>query len=204
MNGYDRLRRRILFNLKYLGQPRWDTGVSPPELIDFLAETPPGRALDLGCGTGTNLLTMAQSGWDVTGVDLAGLSVVKARRKLRRAGFRGKVIRGSVSDDLGLGSGYDLVLDMGCYHNLTADERSSYRELLHRRLSPGGTFLLYAHWRRSAASPHGFNEEDILELDKILEQVWRSDGAERRPDGSGGLGSIWLRYDSIVPGSTEV
>jgi SAM-dependent methyltransferase len=79
---FDRIRRWIRFNLLYLGCPPWDTGVSPPELNAFLSEKEPGRALDAGCGTGTNLLTMAQNGWEVIGVDIAWLSVLRARREL--------------------------------------------------------------------------------------------------------------------------
>ena len=47
----------------------------------------PGRALDVGCGTGTNALWLAQRGFDVLGVDLSPLAVEKARAK--SAGVRG-------------------------------------------------------------------------------------------------------------------
>ena len=67
--------RRIYFNLLYLfTRPPWDTGVSPPELYDFIENHEPGRAIDIGCGTGTNVITLAQAGWQVTGVDFAPAS----------------------------------------------------------------------------------------------------------------------------------
>lgn len=78
---FDKIRRWIRFNLLSLGRPPWDTGVSPTELNAYLSSNEPGRALDVGCGTGTNLLTMAQKGWEVVGMDIAWLSVVRARRK---------------------------------------------------------------------------------------------------------------------------
>jgi cyclopropane fatty-acyl-phospholipid synthase-like methyltransferase len=64
-------RRWFNFNRWYFGRPPWDTGVSPPELLAHLDVHAPGRALDIGCGTGTNAITMAQHGWQVTGMDFA-------------------------------------------------------------------------------------------------------------------------------------
>ena len=61
------LLRRFLFHYWYFGQPPWDTGVSPPELLDFIQNHKPGRAIDIGCGTGTNVITLANAGWNVTG-----------------------------------------------------------------------------------------------------------------------------------------
>ena len=59
------------------GAPRWDTGVTPPEVVEvFEGEDPPsGRALDLGCGTGTNVLYLARHGFEVVGVDVSPLAI---------------------------------------------------------------------------------------------------------------------------------
>ena len=74
------------FNLMYIRRPPWDTRVSPPELYRFLENHPSGNALDLGCGTGTNLITMASYGWQVAGVEYAWRAVQIARSRLNRAG----------------------------------------------------------------------------------------------------------------------
>jgi len=65
----EKIKRWIIQNLFYLGDNPWDTGVSPPELKAFLNAAEPGYALDVGCGTGTNLITMAEYGWEVVGLE---------------------------------------------------------------------------------------------------------------------------------------
>ena len=84
------LFRRLLFQYWYFGQPKWDTGISPPELIEFINEHQPGRAIDIGCGTGTNVITLAKAGWGVTGVDFVR-AIRKAKQKLKNAGVQVEV-----------------------------------------------------------------------------------------------------------------
>ncbi|MCK7512216.1 MAG: methyltransferase domain-containing protein [Desulfobacterales bacterium] len=73
------------------GNTPWDTNITPPEVMEFIAETPPGRALDLGCGTGTNAIALARHGWQATGVDFAPKAVHKARAaRLKPAGFKNR------------------------------------------------------------------------------------------------------------------
>ncbi len=72
----------------YFRQPPWDTGISPPELLEFIQTHSPGRAIDLGCGTGTNVITLVNAGWDVTGIDFAPRALKIARQKLNQAGIR--------------------------------------------------------------------------------------------------------------------
>ena len=86
------LFRRILFQYWYFRKPPWDTGISPPELLEFIQTHRPGRAIDIGCGTGTNVITLVRAGWDVTGVDFAPRAIKFARQKLKRAGVRGNLL----------------------------------------------------------------------------------------------------------------
>ena len=190
----NKVTRWVRYNLRYFGQPPWDTGVSPPELIQFLQSAPTGKALDMGCGTGTNLVNMASYGWQVVGIDLAWISVIKSRTKLNQAGVRGRVIHGDVSAGVHPGKEFDLVLDIGCYHDLRPRERSAYQANLANWLKPGGYFLLYAHRKKAVADLHGLAEDDFVQLSDFLCCQWREDSVERRPDGGGGHPSTWAAF----------
>jgi SAM-dependent methyltransferase len=49
------------------------------ELLSALSDAPPGRALDLACGSGRHARWLVEKGWDVTAVDLAMPDVPGAR-----------------------------------------------------------------------------------------------------------------------------
>lgn len=139
------MRRRLRFEFRYwFGRPPWDTGVTPPEVLDFLARSPPGRAIDFGCGTGTNAISIAARGWDVTGVDFSWRAIFSARRKARRAGVRVRFLRRSVTELDDLAGPFDFGLDLGCFHSLEPDDRPRHAAGVARLLRRGATFLLYS------------------------------------------------------------
>lgn len=179
----------------YFGRPPWDTGQSPPELIEFIQHNPPGRAADLGCGTGTNLVTLGRAGWQVTGVDFAVRALAVARRKLRAAGLSGEVRAGDVSRlETVRGSGgepYDLVLDIGCYHGLPPGSRAAYRANLPKILAPRGVFLIYAHWKDEDApeSKVGITSSDLNAFRTALVLEHRQDSLDRWGRSTG-----WMRF----------
>ena len=65
----------------------WDTGITPPEIVAVIesGKVPIGRALDLGCGTGTNAIYLAQHGFTVTAIDVSRRAIALAKRKTRSA-----------------------------------------------------------------------------------------------------------------------
>lgn len=137
--------RRAQFELRYLlGRAPWDTGVSPPELLAFLDANPAGRALDLGCGTGTNVVTLGQRGWDVTGVDFSARAIGAARARARAAGLAADLRRGDVTDLANIEGPFDMILDIGCFHRLGSVAQARYAGNLDRLQGRRGTFLLYA------------------------------------------------------------
>ncbi|MEP6630045.1 MAG: class I SAM-dependent methyltransferase [Lapillicoccus sp.] len=71
---------------------------------------PPADVLDLGCGTGTLTLLLAEAGHRVHGVDLAPAMVAAARAKLAGAGAMATVEEGDAADPPGDPGTFDVVL----------------------------------------------------------------------------------------------
>jgi len=182
--------RRIFYFFSYLGKPPWDTGISPPELMDFLDEHPPGQSLDLGCGTGTNAITMAQRGWKVSGIDFMPKAIRHARRKTQQAGLQIDYQVGDVTQFNPSTGPFDLILDIGCFHNLSPQAKKTYQSKLSQWLAPGATFLLYGFLRNNSEVGFGICSADLASFSNFLNLVSRTDSTDRNHPSS------WLQYTS--------
>jgi cyclopropane fatty-acyl-phospholipid synthase-like methyltransferase len=155
--------RRLLFELLYIFKRSiWDTGISPPELIDFLERHPPGRALELGCGTGTNAITMHRYGWEVVGVDISAYAIRKARQKAKAVGAQIDFILEDVTKLNGVEGTFDLILDIGCLHSTLSSSKAAYASNVRKYLRSNGTFLLYTWLQQSIEGDETPSAEDKL------------------------------------------
>lgn len=148
----------LFFRAAYLlGFKPWDSGVSPPELVSFVGATSAGKALDLGCGTGTNSVYLAQHGWDTTGVDFVPRAIAAAKQKASRAGVAPRLLVGDVTrlTQLGIGDGYSLLLDLGCFHSIPDEGRDAYVRGVTQVAAPGATMLLFCFIRANGSRPVG-------------------------------------------------
>lgn len=177
------LIKQFFFQLLYLRQPPWDTGITPPELMDFIQNHHAGRALDLGCGTGTNAITLAQHDWQVIGVDFVRRAIKKARVKAHHAGVDIEFRVSNVTHLHDISDPFDLILDIGCYHALSDRDKLEYIDNLERLLATTGTFMIYAYFRSGEESPNalggGIIEADVSVLQEHLTLIKREDGSER-------------------------
>jgi SAM-dependent methyltransferase len=179
--------RRLNFNFRYLRKAPWDSGISPPELLEFISQHKAGRAMDLGCGTGTNVITLARAGWQVSGIDFATRAIQIAKRKSKDAGISAQLLVGDVTN-FKVDQQFDLVLDMGCFHGV--DNRAAYLDQLTRILAPDGYWLLYTFiYPAPLHSAPGLAEVELALMPPQLTLLTRRDGFDKRE-----RPSAWLLY----------
>jgi SAM-dependent methyltransferase len=186
---------RIVFDLQYrFSKPPWDSGVTPPEVVESIEGglVAPGRALDLGCGTGTNSIYLARHGFTTFGVDYSPKAIATARAKARRAGV---VVDWQVADATRLdflNAPFDFVLDIGCLHTVDPTERARYAANLARLTRAGSLYMLYAFSPRPADQTggmiklraFGMTPEQVqrtFEQDYALERVVQGADRGNRP-----------------------
>jgi SAM-dependent methyltransferase len=85
------------------------------ELVEGSSALPPGRALDLGCAAGRNLLYLARHGWDATGVEMVARALAGAQRAAAAGGVTVRLVHGDVTrlEELAAGDGHTLAMDGG-------------------------------------------------------------------------------------------
>ena len=155
------MMRKLLFNLAYLQKPVWDTGISPPELLEFISSHKPGRALDLGCGTGTNAIYLAGKGFDVTAIDIAPTALNLAREKAAKAGVKVRWLLADVLAPPRL-EPFDLIYDRGCYHGVRRQHAAGYAAAVKRLSQPGTRLLILAgNAKEAGGGPPRVKEEEL-------------------------------------------
>jgi SAM-dependent methyltransferase len=124
------------------GEPLpWDTGTPDPMLIAMIEShaIAPGRTLEVGCGTGTNAIYLAQHDFDVVGVDISPLAIEKARTKARG---RGRFETVDFLSEAPPGGPFQFVFDRGCFHTFDkASERARFAKNVAAALEEGGVWL---------------------------------------------------------------
>ena len=120
----------------------------PPNahLTDEVGDLPPGRALDAGCGHGSDALWLAARGWQVTAVDFAATALAYARSTAEAMGPEISERIDWVEDDLETWTPgpdeYDLV---ACLYVHAAASVEELVQRLATGVARGGTLLLVGH-----------------------------------------------------------
>ena len=157
-----------------VGFTPWEKWAEPPVSDQVAAlfareeqgrERPFGRVLDLGCGSGIWAVTLAERGWEVTGVDYVAKALRNADDRARRAGVEVRTVQGDVTKlrDTEVGDGFRFLVDFGLFHDELSDEqRLAMGREVTTIAAPGATLLLLA-WipARRGPLPRGASRDDI-------------------------------------------
>jgi SAM-dependent methyltransferase len=136
------------------GETPWDTGQPSAELRRVVAAVPvaPCRAVEFGCGTGTNAVWLAQEGFEVTAFDLSPLALEQARQRAVAACVAVRFLAADVQQPPEELTGpFKFFFDRGCYHAVRREDVKPYLETLGRLTPPGALGLVLTG---NAREPH--------------------------------------------------
>jgi cyclopropane fatty-acyl-phospholipid synthase-like methyltransferase len=182
--------RQLLFKTFYrFGFVPWDghpLAHSLRDLIEGDSALTPGTALDLGCGTGDNSIYLAKHGWQVTGVDFVAKAVDKARAKADANKVTINFARADVTrlSAEGVGSNFGLIVDNGCLHGMTAEDRDAYVREVTAVAAPDARLLLVEFVTGGSYGVPGIDPDEVK---KRFAADWtlRSSGDESALDHNG-------------------
>lgn len=191
-------RYRALYRV---GFTPWDQEHIPAELsalIEGPSSLTPGRALDVGCGTGTQAVYLAERGWQVTGLDAVEQALAQSRQRAEEKAVDVRWVRGDVANlsASDLGGGFDLIFDRGCFHDLSRAARDGYVRGVSELAAPEATLLIMAFApREHGIGPSGASEEEI---ERRFGEEWelvsvQSDSGPAPPGPMRHVPRIWYR-----------
>jgi SAM-dependent methyltransferase len=151
---------KIFYDTWYrFGKPPW-VGQARLELVSLVESGTlrPGRAIDLGCGTGDNAIFLAQHGFQVTALDFAPAAIAKAKAKGRQAGVDVDFVVDDLTRLSTVNGQFDLLVDYGTFDDLNTRQRAAYIREIVPRAKHGAKFLLWCFeweprlWERMATA----------------------------------------------------
>jgi SAM-dependent methyltransferase len=175
------------------------------QFSDVVADLPPGRALDLGCGEGADAVWLAERGWDVVAVDIADTALGRATEAASSHGVADRIefVQLDLSDGFPEGT-FDLVSSQFLHSTVRLDRQ---KILAHAAaaLRPGGLLVIVDHgsappWASKLDHHHEFPsaEEVVAGLDLSADEFERVRvyAVERQAVGPEGQQRPWM--DNVI------
>jgi SAM-dependent methyltransferase len=105
------------------------------------------KALEIGCGVGTDGLEITRRGADYTAIDVSSVSLELAEKNFQLNGERGTFLNASAEEIPFPDDNFDVIYSWGVLHH-TPDMGKALREV-RRVLTPGGNFCIMLYNRFS-------------------------------------------------------
>ncbi|MFQ6020708.1 MAG: class I SAM-dependent methyltransferase [Candidatus Aenigmatarchaeota archaeon] len=124
------------------GRIPWDLGKPYKQLVEFVKENKPCHVLDVGCGTGTDAIFLAQNGFKVTAIDISEEAIRIAKSKAEKAGVKIDFRIGDALDMPFEDETFELVNDNGFFHLLDKPNRALFVKEVSRIMKPKSKYLM--------------------------------------------------------------
>lgn len=183
------------WDARYAESDRIWSGNPNPRLVEHVADLEPGRALDVGCGEGADVVWLAQRGWTATGVDVSEVALMRAAEHAEEAGVEDKVLW----EHLDLMAGDELPGDQDLVSVQFFHPPPAQFAELHRRIGAavrrGGLLLVVGHHPDDVTTgvrrPHGPDllfapERVVAALDPADWEVLVAETPTREHEGADG------------------
>jgi SAM-dependent methyltransferase len=160
-----------------------------------VADLPPGRALDLGCGEGGDAVWLAERGWHVTAVDISETAMQRAAEEARTRGVLERIVfrQHDLSESFPEGT-YELI-SAQFLHSTVRLERPQILRNAAAAVAPGGHLVIVDHggmppWATKVPHDHPFPSPEAVLADLDLPSTeWdrvRVDAVDRTATGPDG------------------
>jgi ubiquinone/menaquinone biosynthesis C-methylase UbiE len=132
-------------------------------VVDVVAQTEPGTALDLGCGAGRHAVWLAERGWTVTAVDFSEEALRQAHAHADERGVSVDWVSADVTRYDAGSESFDLVLV--AYVHVPPDEWPTVLDTAARAVAPGGVLVVVGHDRANVGTgAPGPTNPDLLHV----------------------------------------
>lgn len=120
------------------------------------------KILEIGCGTASNLLFLAQQGFDVSGIDISSKAIDVAKERFSTQGLSADLNTGSFEKLDFADNSFDIVIDRAA---LTCVGKSLQQQALTEvsRVMKQGAKFLYTPYANTHSSCDGQNEDGLVE-----------------------------------------
>jgi methyl halide transferase len=156
----------------------WDTNEPDENLVALIESNrvSPCKALEVGCGTGTNSIWLARHGFAMLGVDISQEAVDRATKKKEGQTLSCDFTQRDFLHDESLPQSFDFVFDRGCFHVFDQEEeRILFARQVGRVLTMNGSWVSLIGSTegspRDAGPPRRTAAEVVKAIEPYLEVV---------------------------------
>jgi SAM-dependent methyltransferase len=142
----------------------WDPGRPQPAVVELVERWEiRGSMLEVACGTGDNVLYLAEHGHEAWGIDSGRSAIHRAKDKAAHRRLQAVFQVGDPLQSSNWGVHVDNILDCGLFHTLADGERAQFENAMRQSLRPHGHFFLlcYSDHQPGNVGPRRITQKEI-------------------------------------------